>query len=343
MFCPNCGTEILPNANFCEKCGINLKEALHPNVLKPVSSSINRTLPSIRIGGIRPHPDVIPLLWFADGKFRNFDAKQSAFRDEFKSKYVSFTMYGVEEPSALYSKLPIRKTTHKVERPPYYPSYTSLSPEQRYMYLSFLADPYGSHDIGYVFIFYYGLERHLLLGNFDDSFDIILKLRDVHSNASFQSYSADALVLTSIMRNRLDKFNDFLLSLDKPYELDIMPNLYLLMKESVNESLTAAEIMHFSTSFGFTNKRYIKSNPSLFEDYLQNAIQELEHKNRLNIPKLKPSKLTVPLFANYSLRDVLVSVPDYFSSKQFVGKGYMLLTTAHNMCKQELAKQRKKS
>ena len=95
MFCPNCGTEILPNANFCEKCGINLKEALHPNVLKPVSSSINRTLPSIRIGGIRPHPDVIPLLWFADGKFRNFDAKQSAFRDEFKSKYVSFTMYGI--------------------------------------------------------------------------------------------------------------------------------------------------------------------------------------------------------------------------------------------------------
>jgi tellurite resistance protein len=70
------------------------------------------------------------------------------------------------DPSMTDVDLPVRKL-NPGETPPfigYYPSYISFSPESRDIYLQWLAggrsDP--STDIGYVFVFFYGLERRLL-------------------------------------------------------------------------------------------------------------------------------------------------------------------------------------
>jgi hypothetical protein len=54
-------------------------------------------------------------------------------------------------------------------------------------------------DIGYVFIFYYGLERHLISGNYSEAIDTILTLRKTHNHPSFLSYSANALVISAIL------------------------------------------------------------------------------------------------------------------------------------------------
>ena len=104
-----------------------------------------------------------------------------------------------EEPSLIYTNQKINPTQRieDIATPPYYPTYSGLTPEQKWVYLNLLANPYNpAIDIGFVFILYYGLERHLLLGNFEKAIDVLLKLRDVHTNKSFQSYSANAIILS---------------------------------------------------------------------------------------------------------------------------------------------------
>ena len=94
-----------------------------------------------------------------------------------------------EEPSLIYTKQPVvvPNDVSIVERPPFFPTYSGLTPEQKGVYIKLLQNPYdNSVDIGFVFILYYGLERHLLVGDYERAYKVILKLRDVHSNASFQ-------------------------------------------------------------------------------------------------------------------------------------------------------------
>ena len=294
------------------------------------------------IQGIRPHEDVLPLLWFADSPLKNIDAEKTAILDEFEYMGTNITFYGQPEPSAIYAGLPIRPSTEPTERPPYYPSYRSLTPEQRYEYLKFLSNPYGTNNVGYAFIFYYGLERHLICGDFDKAFEMILKLRDVYDNHSFQSYSANALVLISIIRDRPDKIELFLGSIDKSFEYAMEPNIYLLAKHCLGIGLTARDIIYYSSAFGFTNKRYIKSQPALFEQCVVESMQQTLKGDTLTIPKLSPSKSAVELFANMSLHGSVLSIPDYFSAKDFLGKGYHILYAAHERCKSILADARKK-
>lgn len=73
------------------------------------------------------------------------------------------------DPSTIDPNAPVQKGT--AVSLGYYPSYQGLTPAQRFIYLSWLAN--GRHepsvDIGYVFLFFYGLERrvitHLLQGD----------------------------------------------------------------------------------------------------------------------------------------------------------------------------------
>jgi uncharacterized tellurite resistance protein B-like protein len=75
--------------------------------------------------------------------------------------------YDAQEPSLINPKLRIAKSHVDVQQRlmPYWPSYHSISPEARRGYLQWLAggrnDPEA--DTGYVFLFFYGLERRALL------------------------------------------------------------------------------------------------------------------------------------------------------------------------------------
>ncbi len=117
-----------------------------------------------------------------------------------------------DDPSTIFLKLPIKKPNRpdSIERLGYYPSYAGLTPEQRWVYLTWLQDVTEEADIGYVFIYYYGLERHLLTGKFDRAFDEILKLRQYHRNKSFLAYSESSLVNSSLLMKRPDKLTELL-------------------------------------------------------------------------------------------------------------------------------------
>lgn len=110
------------------------------------------------------------------------------------------------DPSTIFRTLPISKpnSIDNVEGLPYWPSYATMQPEQKFLYLTWLNDVTQPIDMGYVFVYYYGLERQLLFRNFEKAFNEIIKLRRYHKNKSFQKYSENALIFSCFYNERLD-------------------------------------------------------------------------------------------------------------------------------------------
>jgi len=297
------------------------------------------------------HPDILDLLWIADGPMKNYSQKPiSVSKFEVNGLIYTLTFSGASEPSVIFTNLPIQKVNDKlVERPSYYPNYRDLTNEQKGVYWSLLADPYNSSiDVGYVFILYYGLERHLLNGEFEKAFNVILKLRDAHSNKSFQSYSGNALVLSCLFHQRPDMAMKFLLSLDKEHELNFSNNLFLMVYFGFKIPIKPKDIIRMSKTFGFENNNYIKKYPKLFNDTMIEILIEKYGKEEImisdfvsssDLKKLKTEKLNI--FSNISLSDNEINVPIYTDNLKFKKSMYDILELTHEKVKNELPNLRK--
>ena len=79
------------------------------------------------------------------------------------------------DPSTIYVHLPIKQPNGETELLPYWPHYIDISPEQRFVYLNWLRNIEQPIDMGYIFLYYYGLEKHLLIGNFEKAFNSTLR------------------------------------------------------------------------------------------------------------------------------------------------------------------------
>ncbi|WP_352404472.1 TerB N-terminal domain-containing protein [Sporanaerobacter acetigenes] len=294
-------------------------------------------------------PDIFNLLWFADGPYQNYDINEHIKTYEEGPITISFYTSHSFEPSVLYVSLPIKKPTdiNKVDSPSYYPSYKNLDPEQRWIYLNWLIDPYKPIDIGYVFIFYYGLERHLVLGEFDKAFDVILKLRQTHNNNSFKYYSDNALVLSTILHNRPDKLKQYLECIGET-ECSSNTATYLLAKYTFKQKLNSQDIIQVSKSVGFTNHRYIKNEYALFKEVLEDNLTELFNEpffplENFNIKNC--SKTDVFFLANYSFEpnQRTIPIPDLTQNKNFNESVYSILSVTHETVKKILREMRKKN
>jgi len=300
---------------------------------------------------LKVHPDILPLVWIGDGRNKNYSHYSHTETYKFENYTLRVTFSGQEEPSLIYSSLPIKTSVQiqDVERPPYYPSYKGLTPEQRGVYWKLLENPYNANiDIGYVFILYYGLERHLLYGDIDKAYDVILKLRNIHVNKSFQTYSATALVLISLFKQRADLAFNFLKSLDHEYELTFPANLLMLCKYAFNEPLTAKEIMRSAKDFNFQNTNYIKKYPDLYQKSLEEQIQRRYSKDSIlvndfvskgDFAKLKTQE--AQLFANISINEKTIPQPLIIQHTKFLSNMYMLLQDAHEEVKTLVVEMRK--
>ncbi len=300
---------------------------------------------------LKVHPDITDLLWIIDGDKKNYvqqDNRQYIDVNGIKFYLPSFSSY---EPSLMSVKLPIEYVENitDIERPPYYPTYLNLTNEQRGVYWKFLENPYDNKfNIGYVFILYYGLERQLLEGKFDEAFNVILKLRDVHSNGSFQSYSACALILSCIVKQRPDMAIKFYESIDKDYESVFPDELYLMCKFSLNIPINSKDIMRMSKTFSFENNNYIKKYPDLFSETLDDNLQEQigdkeillsNYFNKDDFRKLYNVKY--PIFANTSIRDKEIEIPAISSNFKLKKVVYDLLSKTHEDVKRKLSELRK--
>ena len=79
-------------------------------------------------------------------------------------------------------------------------------------------------------------------GNYRDAFEVILKLRDIYDNASFQSYSASSIITTCLIKKDLEMAIKFYNSLDKDYKFIFSDDLYIFFKFGLNQPLTPKEV-----------------------------------------------------------------------------------------------------
>ncbi|MDD7794123.1 TerB N-terminal domain-containing protein [Clostridium sp. 'White wine YQ'] len=297
------------------------------------------------------HPDIENLIWIADGIRKNYISNKKQEIYEFNGIKITFLGFNQDEPSLIHTKLPLAElqNIYNVERPPYYPTYSQLTPEQKTVYWKLLSNPYDSNiDIGFVFILYYGLERHLLNGDYEKAFRVILKLRDVHENKSFQQYSGSALILTCLLRQRADLALEFMQSIDKEHELKISDNLFVFCKYSLDIPLTADDIMMLAKSFEFNNNNYIKGYTEIFKATLLDNLKIKYNSDTLLISKFinetefkKLRKQNLTIFANVSISNRTIEVPIVIENFKFKKALYDLLESTHNQVKAKISELRK--
>lgn len=204
------------------------------------------------------------------------------------------------EPSLIWTRLGIEKNDELEERPMYYPSYSSLSPRHRFQYLSWLKDIAQPTNLSYVFLYFYGLERHLLIGNYDLAADEMLRLIKFHDKGSFKSYAVHSLIAGSVFRKRPDIIEK------APFLLDDVSDLALALKILKQQSLSAKNVIDLAPRIGFNNRRYIKLHPDLFERVLQSKINDFEESNGLIWSQFDQSSFAkdkIMVFANLSIPD----------------------------------------
>lgn len=306
----------------------------------------------ISVKGMTIHEDLTYLIWIADGKYKNYTLNQE--KDDLHNLNgfrIKVSFLNKDEPSLIYTHQSISKPNdiNNVIRPSYFPTYSNLNPEQKWMYLNFLADPYNaSFDIGFVFILYYGLERHLLSGNFEKAIDVILKLRDVHTNKSFQAYSANAIILSCMIHQRGDLVLKFINSLDKKHEFAFSDNLFLICYYSFDLHLLPKDIMRMAKTFEFSNQLYIKKHPDLFLEFLTDTLKNntgedfidlKQYLTKKEIAQIKTQK--VGIFANVSIMDNSVPIPLLSENFKLKKEMYDFLKISHDKVKIELARMKK--
>lgn len=119
------------------------------------------------------------------------------------------------EPSLINPELSINEKSpdYNGESMHYWPEYSSCTPEARAAYLSYCSNSFRDEKMpkGYVFLYYYGLERRLLSDDISKEergliINEIHRLRDIHSsNRSFNGYSSMLLKYVNADVNRSDK------------------------------------------------------------------------------------------------------------------------------------------
>lgn len=253
-----------------------------------------------------------------------------------------------DEPSTIFTVMPIRRPADPalIPRPDYFPSYAGLSPEQKWIYLNWLTDITQSINIGYVFIYYYGLERHLLIGEFDAAFDEIILLRQTHSeNASFETYSRLALLNSALFRKRGSRLEQlYRLSKTKRFE-----NTELILAHQLGYDLGEEGLMRIGLSIQGVQKRYIKNNPNEYKLALATVLTEefgtpfLPFGSAYTISEI-PKRQHV-LFANISFPSEIrtPALPSFLYHEPFTNEATRILNLAHERTKQALADARKRS
>lgn len=249
----------------------------------------------------------------------------------------------LSEPSLIWTRLPIEKNYEIEKEAMYYPSYFALDPKQRFQYLWWLRDITQETNLSYVFLYFYGLERHLLIGNYDLAVEEIARLLKSHKKSSFVSYATHALIAASVFRGRADILERGISGL-----LTEIDNLSLAIKSLRNEPIIAEEIVSIAPYVGFKNKRYIKNQPGIFLKNVRENLKSFEENEGrlLEVFDLKDlQKEEAISFANPSVPRHIrsIPVPDLIGHEGFQKIVQTILQSAHEQTKEELKNRRKKS
>lgn len=312
------------------------------------------------INDINIPSDVLDLLWFCDGLLKNYDLydelkdhiielnikeKNYDLHDEHQDHiidlnmqetgkiYVPFISKREIEPSLIATSLPVDFSTGIVEKLPFYPIYKEMTPLQRGKYLTWLTNIDNPIEIGYVFLFYYGLERFLYKcpNKFEQAYNMILRLRKHHKEASFPSYSFMALVSANILRQDAQAIKEIIDAEGSTVKIS------LAVKAGFDIPLNAKDIINIASLVGFTNKRYINTQYVEFCNALDKNLIEKYGKPFYYIDKNffsnSSKKVSLCLAANCSLEKRDITFKDITHNETFRKGIYDLLQMAHESVK----------
>jgi hypothetical protein len=270
---------------------------------------ISQQLPDIK-GFVFPNQD---LLFFSDKEPKHISKIFSlSISISYYDGEIKFETNDNDDPSTIFLRLPIQEPNDKtkVEPPGYYPSYAALKPDQKWIYLDWLRDVTQTIDIGYVFIYYYGLERHLLIGKFDRAFDEITNLRRYHRNNSFLAYSESSLINSALLMKRPDK----IVELGENNIVSNFSNSLFLIAYYNKYNLSIDNLMQIFDRVSGLNKRYFKEDRNHFKLFLSEVLYERFSSASFpfagNYDISETSRARYPLFANISLPEN-IRTPDF--------------------------------
>jgi len=245
--------------------------------------------------------------------------------------------YQVPDPSTIYIHLPISED-HEVPGLPYWPHYIELTPGQRYNYLKWLRDVEQPIDMGYVFLYYYGLERQLIIGDFEKAFDEIVKLRNAHGNKSFHQYSENSLLHAAILRDKIDNLNE----LHERTEISGYSNAMFLFAFNAGLELGEEQLILIFHKLCTISRKAVKENKSLFLECLTSTLNRRYGKSSFAIKDYEISNVktvTEARFANYSFpKDIqYVEITDFYQCKPLIQELESLFDETYTLYKSKKA------
>jgi hypothetical protein len=185
------------------------------------------------------------------------------------------------DPSTIYFPLPIAIPMNigKVPPPERYPKYYQLTLEQKYVYLNWLQDIDQPIPEGYRHLLLAGLERQLLIGDFDAAWDMILRLRKAvllrtadgfyTQDYMFINNSENTLFTACLVFNRTDLFS----KMKYLYNNDWWTDEQLLIKYYDHEPIDANETIKILYNQG-VNSLYFGKAPEIYAEEMAKIFLE---------------------------------------------------------------------
>jgi uncharacterized tellurite resistance protein B-like protein len=208
-------------------------------------------------------------------------------RGEIESPLIyatSSAQYGSYDPSLIDGTLEVLSDHDRViEDLPYWPNYYDATPKQRSRYLDWLysgrQDPHI--ELGYVFIYFYGLERRLIVDDADHQaiVDEVLRLRPIYSHSrSFQRYTQSflwlAFSLDAIQKKLSQATIEKILSLADRWGEEGVDRYLAYLYES-GQTLQGTPAFHVAKSLeGAKNSVIVRRHEQLFQELFLKKFQE---------------------------------------------------------------------
>ncbi|WP_302950871.1 TerB N-terminal domain-containing protein [Holdemania filiformis] len=186
--------------------------------------------------------NVLDTLWFADGPHANY-VESNLNKNLFGLSIHTTTS---KEPSLIYTKLPIKIAPINLINQDlgYYPTYERLSAEQRYLYLRWLNDRMIAVSDGFIYLYYYGLERHLYFGNAESAILEIFNLCLNHK-ITLDYYALNAILASSIIMNKRERLLYLFKDKDRFKKFNIT-NFYIVCKNEILPYLAPRDLLALS-------------------------------------------------------------------------------------------------
>lgn len=291
-------------------------------------------------------PDLKELIWFGDGPCQNYDNQDYIICADIRG-YEFEVAISKLEPSVIFTGLPVETEGEEEKlRKLRDDFYVSLSPLERGKYWKVLQDPRESKvRVDYAFILLHGLERHLLTGDSTNASKVLLWMRQYYGDRGFQYYSANALMMSALIRNRRDLAEDFFNSLNTIYYYRFSPDLYLWTLFGLDIPLTADMVMILFRHFGFSifksvHLRNLRDFPEVFLDSLRKAFREKFGGDGLLLTDVISSEevlgleqITVPVFSGRAFVENEIPIPKMTASG-FAAELTALVDHADEMARQ---------